>query len=659
MKIMHSKIAVPILEPIRTQWFNLVVLLIFFQFSCFAQKGSSIYCSSVFSDHMVIQQGIHSTVWGSAKNTNKVVIEYSGTKTEASVSKANGNWMAKLPVFQAGGPSEMKVRAIDTNDSIVFHDVMVGEVWVASGQSNMQFNMPGVRNAEEEIKNANYPDIRFLQVECNMSSHPLNTMKGSWKAVDPESVKELSAVAYFFARQLHREKNVAVGIIISAWGGTPVEAWTSADMLSVMPDLKEKIRLNAQENQDWSQLYRNYIGQDSSLRHSAVGENSGVPQMNYKADTWETTEIPLNTDNLHLRQGYYGGYIWLRKPFDWTEIKSSCKLYIKHVNGEIDVYINGRKLEKPTESNHSLGYTIPENILRKGKNLLAVRHFSLWAFGKIMGDKKDDITVVANNGSTMALDGKWYYNENIEPKFPAFPVQKDYPTSLFNAMINPVIPFGIKGVIWYQGESNVGEPARYQLLFPMLINDWRIRWQLGSFPFLFVQLANFGPRNTEPVSDNWALLREAQTQTLSYPNTGMAVTIDIGETNDIHPKNKQDVGKRLYLAARKVAYNENLVSGGPMYRGMMVEGNKIRICFTDAGSGLVANGNTPLKGFSIAGADKQFYWANAEIEGNNVVVSSDKVQQPVAVRYAWSANPKCNLYNQEDLPASPFRTDNW
>lgn len=658
---MYSKFTFQRAKAIYNKWPNLFFLLVllFFQVNGFSQKRSPIQLPPVFSDNMVIQQGINAAVWGNAKNTDKVIIEFSGTKTEAFVSKTDGNWMARLPVFSAGGPFEMKVKSYGSSDSIIFHNVMIGEVWMASGQSNMQFSVPGVKNASEEIKNANYPDIRFLRVECNMSSYPLNTMKGSWKTVNPGSVVELSAVAYFFARQLHKDKKVAVGIIVSAWGGTPVEAWISANMLSVVPELKEKINQNTKLHEDWSQGYLNYLKQDSTLRHSTIGEKTGVPQMNYKMDAWETTEIPLNTESLQLRPGYYGGFIWLRKSFDLLEIKSPCKLYAKNIIGEMDVYINGKKLEKPVEYKHLKVYTVPENLLKKKKNLLAIKHLSFWAFGKIIGEQKDDISLVGNDGSATILDGKWLYNENIEPKFPVFPPQKDYPSSLFNAMINPVIPYGIKGVIWYQGESNAGEPVKYQSLFPLMINDWRICWQQGSFPFLFVQLANFGQRNTEPISDNWALLREAQTKTLSYPNTGMAVTIDIGDATNIHPMNKQDVGKRLYLAASKVAYNEDVISSGPMYQKMEIVGNKIRISFTDTGNGLVAKDGSSLKGFAIAGQDKIFYWTNASIEGITVVVSSDKVSNPVAVRYAWSTNPECNLFNKEDLPASPFRTDDW
>lgn len=388
MKIIQFKVPALKLKGMHIEWLNLAFIMVLFQLSGFAQKESSIYCPSLFSDHMVIQQGIQPTVWGSAKNTDKVVIEFSGTKTEALVSKSDGSWIARLPVFTAGGPFEMKVKALGTKDSILFHDVMVGEVWVASGQSNMQFSVPGVKNSADEIKNAKYPDIRFLRIDYNMCSHPLNSMKGSWKEVNPENVKELSAVAYFFARQLHCEKKVAVGMLVSAWGGTPIEAWISADMLSVLPELRENIRHNMQQSSDWTKLYRNYLKQDSSLRHSAEGERGGVHQLKYKMDGWKKTEMPLNTENIQLRSDYFGGFIWLRKPFNLTEIKSSCKLYTKNVIGELEVYINGEKLTNPIEGNHVKVYSIPKHVLRKGENMMAFKHLSFWVFGKLIGEQK-------------------------------------------------------------------------------------------------------------------------------------------------------------------------------------------------------------------------------------------------------------------------------
>lgn len=634
-----------------------MLCLLFFSFFTSAvftqQDPATLQMPHVFSDNMVLQQGIHASIWGSAKKGDKVTVEMVRTITEAFASESDGSWMVKLPVLPAGGPYEMKVTA--GREVLVFHNVMIGEVWVASGQSNMGFTMPEVRNAFEEMRQANYPGIRFIRVDNNISNYPLQDISGTWKQVDSLSVRDISAVAYFFARQLHREKQVPVGIIFSAWGGTPIEAWTSADMLSVVPEFRDSVDLYKQRKDDWLSLYKNYLLEDARTHQVQEGIAKGVEQVNYTMHDWKKATFPMNVWSMQL--GYYGGFIWLRKPFDIPEKRSPSTLHLKNVTGDLELYMNGKPLPKPTVRENELVYNVEAKLLKKGKNLLAMRQLSFWGTGKA-GNEKNDITLVTNDGREIVLDGEWFFNENIELKFPELPAQKNYPTALYNAMIAPVIPYGIKGVIWYQGENNAWKPLQYRTLFPLLINDWRIRWQEGSFPFLFVQLANFGPRNTEPVSDNWALLREAQTMALNYPNTGMAVTIDIGDASNIHPKNKQDVGKRLYLAARKVAYHEDVVYSGPMYDSMQVQGDKIRISFTHTGSGLVIKGDT-LKGFAIAGEDKKFFWADAIIEGKTVVVGSDKVKHPVAVRYGWSTNPACNLYNKEELPASPFRTDEW
>lgn len=634
-----------------------MLCLLFFSFftsAVFAQQGvATLQMPHVFSDNMVLQQGIHASIWGSAKKGDKVTVEIVHTITEASASESDGSWMVKLPVLPAGGPYEMKVTA--GREVLVFHNVMIGEVWVASGQSNMGFTMPEVKNAFEEMRLANYPGVRFIRIDNNISNYPLQDISGTWKQVDSLSVRDISAVAYFFARQLHREKQVPVGIIFSAWGGTPIEAWTSADMLSVVPEFRDSVNLYKQRKDDWLSLYKNYLLEDARTNQVQEGIAKGVEQVNYTMHDWKKATIPMNVWSMQL--GYYGGFIWLRKPFDIPEKRSPSTLHLKNVTGDLELYMNGKPLPKPTVRENELVYNVEAKLLKKGKNLFAMRQLSFWGTGKV-GNEKNDITLVTNDGREIVLDGEWFFNENIEPKFPELPAQKNYPTALYNAMIAPVIPYGIKGVIWYQGENNAWKPLQYRTLFPLLINDWRIRWQEGSFPFLFVQLANFGPRNTEPVSDNWALLREAQTMALNYPNTGMAVTIDIGDASNIHPKNKQDVGKRLYLAARKVAYHEDVVYSGPMYDSMQVQGDKIRISFTHTGSGLVIKGDT-LKGFAIAGEDKKFVWTDAVIEGKTVVVGSDKVKHPVAVRYAWSTNPAYNLYNKEELPASPFRTDEW
>ena len=318
-------------------------------------------------------------------------------------------------------------------------------------------------------------------------------------------------------------------------------------------------------------------------------------------------------------------------------------------------YFNGREIGRETGDQKYRKYNVPSSIVRRGENVLAVRITNRWGDGGFAGPADSMFISIKNSDDVIDLTGEWTYDETIEPPFPRRVGYQSKPSALYNAMIAPLIPYGITGTIWYQGEANASRAYQYRELFPKMIEDWRVRWGQGYFPFLFVQLANFMERRDQPTESDWAELREAQLMTLDYPNTGMAVTIDIGEADDIHPRNKQDVGKRLALAARKISYGQDIVHSGPIYKSMQIKDDKIILSFDHVGSGLVAEGDK-LTGFAIAGEDGQFFWAEAEIQGDDVIVSSPHVPAPVAVRYGWADNPVCNLYNEEGLPASPFRT---
>jgi len=325
-----------------------------------------------------------------------------------------------------------------------------------------------------------------------------------------------------------------------------------------------------------------------------------------------------------------------------------------------DTYINGKPIEiKEDKTSKKQIFLVRSKQLNKGKNMLAIRLLVNWGSANI-GTKESEANLVSTDNETkISLGGQWCFNNQIEPEIPQWQDYYNKINVLYNGEISSLIPFAIKGAIWYQGENNAGKAYQYRTLFPMMIQDWRVRWGQGYFPFLFVQLANFKAKQAEPADDDWAELREAQQMTLRYPNTGMAVAIDIGDANDIHPKNKLDVAKRLFLSARNVAYGENVVYSGPIYESMKTDGSKIRISFSCAGTGLTTLKNLPLRGFAIAGEDKKFYWAEAVIEGNEVIVSAKMVSKPLAARYSWASNPDGNLYNKEGLPASPFRTDQW
>lgn len=625
-------------------------------------QGQGIKLASIFGDHMVLQQGINASVWGTSKPGSRVSVDFAGFVT-CAVTNQEGDWMVKMPVLNAGGPYEMKISGIDT---IILKDVMVGEVWLASGQSNMEWTMgSGVGpNTDAEIAAADNPAIRFFNVPRKTSSVPLKDMdKQNWMICSPETVKSLSAVSYFFSRELNRHKGVAVGIISSSWGATSAEAWISSEMLATHPDFRKKILSSDSDTAKWNSYVRKSIKADRDrdiiAATSKNGIEAGVILPEYDDSGWKSCSYPIDMPGMGLN-GYWG-LVWLRKSIDFSR-----KINLKKMRLVLDIlakdaifYINGNEVAHLINPAKEIIIDIKPGIIHQGHNVLSVRLYVNWGSAHI-GAKNQEIYIVSDdNKFRISLEGEWKFNSEIEPPVAQWQDYYNKLSVLYNARIAPIIPYGIKGVIWYQGENNAGNGYQYRSLFPLLIEDWRIRWQLGYFPFLYVQLANYMEKKAEPAESDWAELRESQFMTLEYPNTGMAVAIDIGDPKDIHPKNKLEVGKRLYLQARKVAYNENITASGPLYESMVVEGQKIKLRFSSVGVGLETRDGLPLTGFAIAASDKKFYWADAIIAGNDIIVSSPKVINPQAVRYSWENNPDGNLVNKEGLPASPFRTDNW
>ena len=498
----------------------LSIVLFFLVLFNFLQVSAYVNLPSVINDNMVLQSGIKIPIWGTAEPGEKVTVSINYQK-EVTTASEEGKWMVKLNPMKSGGPFEMTVSGKNT---ITLRNILVGEVWICSGQSNMAMTVNRSANPEQEVAGAKYPKIRLFTAKRTTAETPQKDVEGQWSECSPETVGEFSAAAYFFGRNLYKDLNIPVGLIHTSWGGTPSEAWTSLSTLKSFPDFNNLL------------------------------------------DRW--------------------GQVLLDSP-------AALESYEKEL----------AEWEKIAEKAKSEGKPVPR-----------------------------------------------------QPRLPYSPNHPHRPANLYNGMIAPFIPYAIKGAIWYQGESNADRAYEYRSVFPTMIRDWRQRWRQGDFPFLFVQLANYRQRQPEPVDDTWAELREAQLMTLSLPNTEMASAIDIGEADDIHPKNKQDVVYRLSLGALALAYGKALVYSGPIYESCIIEDNKIRLHFKHIGSGLTTKG-AGLKGFAIAGPDKKFVWAEAKIEGNEVVVRSEKVPNPAAVRYAWQINPECNLYNKEGLPASPFRTD--
>ena len=613
---------------------------------------AEVQVARIFSDHMVLQRGVNAPLWGTADPGEKIQVVINGLISSATAGK-DGKWKVFLPEFSAGGPYELVVKG---RNEIKFTDVMFGDVWVASGQSNMQWSLENSNNAEEEVKNADHPNIRLFYVPRTVGKVPKDDLTGGqWDICTPEVAKGFSAVAYFFGRELNKDLKVPIGLINCNWGGTVAEAWTSSEMLQTMPDFKERIvELNEGPNWEEDIPANDQRGRDKNaiIRNSFNGLELGVHKVNYNSTDWPVVIAPNWDEKLE-------GVVWMRKVVEIPkEFKGKeLRFDLGRIENHAVVYFNEQELGA-TGSPKFSEFTVPAKLVRSGKNVITVRLLHRWGTANFTGPE-DRMKLYAPNGAVLEnLAGPWKYKTGLEPEFPEIKGYQNYPMSLFNGMVNPIIPFGIKGVIWYQGESNASRGYQYRKLFQSMIEDWRVRWGMGYFPFLFVQLANYMDIPEQPQEDNWAELREAQMMALNLPNTGMAVTIDIGEMFDIHPRNKQDVGYRLALAAKSIAYEKEVVFSGPLYRGYEINGSDVEIAFDHIGKGLMVKGDK-LTGFQIAGKDKKFYWADAQIVGGEVFVSSDKVKEPVAVRYGWAINPECNLYNKNGLPASPFRTDDW
>ena len=613
------------------------------------------------SDGMVLQRDSKVKVWGWAGGGEKISVHFIDSVYTASADSA-GDWSIVLAGLKAGGPYEMRIEA---SNVLTVKDIMIGEVWVCSGQSNMELTMKTVRPIyEDEIANAQNPFIREFTVpqtyDFNKPHQDLDS--GSWQSATPATVLQFSAVAYFFGKELYEQYKVPIGLINTSLGGSPIESWMSEDALKKFPAaymeaqrFKDPLLIRKIESEDRARIGKWYaLARESDEGHKDPSRLWTSPSL--KTSGWPSMKIPGYWMNTAL--GRVNGVVWFRKEFTVPVAMTgvSAKLILGRIVDADSAFVNGTFVGTTSYQYPPRRYEIPAGVLKEGKNDLVVRVINESGAGGFVPDKQYEIVA---GGQTIDLKGDWQYRLGASmPPLASQTFIRWKPLGLYNAMIAPLLKYSVKGAIWYQGESNAGSPIEYRELLPSLIADWRQKWGEGDFPFLIVQLPNFMTAKEEPSQSDWALLREAQLRTLSTPNTGLAVTIDVGEWNDIHPLNKKEVGKRLALAAQKVAYgDEHVVSSGPIYRSMKVDGNKIILTFSSVGGGLVAKGGV-LKSFAIAGADMQFVWGDAKIEGDNVVVSSATIANPVAVRYAWADNPAdANLYNKEGLPASPFRTD--
>lgn len=651
-------------------FFLSVIVSVVLLTSCNTDK-TSLELAPLFTNNMVLQANEPVNIWGTAHPKTKVTVTFRD-QTHTVKADADGKWLLTLNSEDYGEPALLKVNT--KTHHITLQNVLVGEVWLCSGQSNMEMPMLGnwahLNNARAEVADAQkYPDIRLFTVEKNIAFQPIDTIgTQGWLVCDSSSVKNFSATAYFFGRKLYNELQVPIGLIHSSWGGTVAEAWTSKNSLIDLDDFEEATKKIASLNESKDSLEKKYE-KDKAIMHEEIlmadpGYQEGeavFAQIDTDDSDWMPIDLPKMWEETAL--GNYDGSTWFRKEITLNaqEANNGLTLYYGAPDDYDKAWFNGVKVGEKESWGDQRIYKIPEGVAKKGKNVITLRVYDYTGGGGFMGEPSQ-YKLVTDAGRAIPIAKGWVAKKGFDFKnIETIPVSLDDPnqaTVLYNAMINPLIPFTFKGAIWYQGESNAGRAYQYQTLFKTMIKDWRKNFTNGDFPFYFVQLANYMTRNSQPVDDTWAELREAQTMALDLPNTGMAVTIDIGDAKDIHPGNKQDVGKRLALNALAKTYNKKLEYMGPLYKGYSIKGNSVTLDF-DFNQELKTSDGKPLVGFSIAGSDSTFVWAKAKVEGNKVVVYHPNIKKPLAVRYGWSSNPACNLTNRSGLPASPFRTDSW
>jgi sialate O-acetylesterase len=616
-----------------------LISFIFILFSC-TSLFAKIRLPQLIGDKMVLQRDINLNIWGWADVGEKVTVRFQG-KYYYTEADHKGKWSAILPPQKAGGPYIMEIN------EIIIRDILIGDVWLCLGQSNQETPIARLVERFPEINVSNNHMIRHFKVPSQNSIGNLSDnieSGGKWYSGVASEVLNWTSLAYFFAKEGYAYNNIPMGMLVSSQGGTNIESWISQEHLKAFPKL--------------------VIDQEAFDSLKIIGKDKGVDKWtldDFDDSYWKTTKIPSlwRSQGLHTK-----AVVYYRKNFDIPASMEGrhARLFMGVMVESDSVFVNGQFIGSTSYTYPPRKYDIPAGILKAGKNVITVR---LMANGGNGGFVNDKTYKIIGDDVEVDLTGEWKYKVGLDMEEMKVYQQrlqnlKTSGSGLYNGMIYPIRDYKIKGAIWYQGESNAGNPKPYQSYLEALIANYRELWGNPSLPFLLVQLPNFMEKSKQPLESGWAGIREAQFKTaLAVPNTALAVTYDLGEWNDIHPLNKKDVSKRLFLAARKLVYGDKIVSSGPLYKNMKVEGDKIVLTFTELGSGLISK-NGPLRHFAIAGEDKKFIWANAIIKGNKVIVSAKDIKNPVAVRYAWSNNPEdANLVNKEGLLASPFRTDNW
>jgi sialate O-acetylesterase len=627
--------------------------------------------ASPFTDHAVLQAEQICPVWGFDAPGREVTLRL-GSHVLRARADATGRFRFDVPPTPAGGPHRL---SIEGSASLVLEDVWFGEVWLASGQSNMEWPVSASRDAREEAAAARWPLIRAFKVEPRPSLTAASECRGHWTVCAPETAGDFSAVGYFFARELHRARGVAVGIVDATWGGTPIEAWTSLPALApLVPDLDEQRARLAAELTELPRLTLEYARAVSEWqqRHLPAdtgnqGFEQGWAEPGLDDSTWSTLDLPTFWQSQGMP---FNGVVWFRKVVDLPSawLDHEVWLSLGAIDDFDDTYFDGVAVGRTppgTLDAHRVRrrYALPSARTSAGRHVLAVRVFDHFGGGGFAGPASDMYLECPARAERLALNGLWRIRverqiplvpANVFESFPRPPLalaQQNAPATLFHGMLAPLIAYAIRGALWYQGESNVDRHASYRGLQVALMRDLRTRWGQGQFPFYYVQLANF------TASPAWPLLREAQAQAASEPEAGMVVTLDIGDEADIHPTNKQEVGRRLALWARARTYGESsLAHEGPRLERVRIEGALARVRFVHAEGLATSDGEAP-RGFTLAGSDGRHEPATARIDGHEVVLSSEKVPAPCAVRYAFVDTLRANLRNGVGLPAAPFRTD--
>jgi len=623
--------------------------------------ASFVTLSPLFTDNMIFQRDNQAVLFGSAEPNKEIIFHINGNEFIIK-SRDNGDWTAHLSPLPVGGPYECNIIY---KKELSIKNIACGDIYLCAGQSNMEMQLDGwgrVINYGKEIAAANFHNIRLLKVDHNTSLNEQFDVKTSgWKICSSETIAGFSAAGYFFAKDLVKEVDIPIGLIQSTWPGSPIEAWMSRESFSLFKENKfvlDKLNSDANVEEKLNEIFLNdFIKWEAEIAYKEPSHLNGNWKDRFE---WQSVNLPYLWQEKDFPA--FDGSVWFRKNIDIPTNDSMDEFFINlgPVKDSYSIWINGILINSVSPLEFTRVHHVPKEVLATGNNEIVVRVFAEQFGGGFWG--KDEEIKLYNTNFSLSIYSDWFAAKGVDLKNisekPRNPTDVDVPTVLFNSMINPLARLNINGILWYQGESNVDQPDKYGRYFKELITDWRKRFNGGGLSLFFVQLANYEDEN-DLSNEKWALLREAQESALTLNNTGMVCAIDIGEANDIHPSNKQEIGIRLALLAKEIIYNKNVVCTGPKYINHQIIKNSVIVDWTISGDSLKTNDSSATREFMIATVDKIFYKANTVIDKSKTIVSSNEVINPVAVRYAWANNPLCNLTDDSGLPALPFRTDDW